>query len=65
MTDNKTLSKDQALSYLLNNPYSFVIDQKTNVIWTFSHQTSNSNYVLTVTDYSNFPNSSFTILYTK
>jgi hypothetical protein len=65
MTDNKTLSKDQALSYLLNNPYSFIIDNETNEIWTYSHQTSNSNYVLSIKDYNNFPNNTFSVIFSK
>lgn len=65
MTDNKTMSKDEALKYLLDNPNSFVIDQNTNVVWSFTHQTSASNYTLSVYDYNNFPNSVFSILFTK
>ena len=65
LSQGKTMSKDEALKYLLNNPNSFVIDQNTNVVWTFTHLTSASNYTLSVYDYNNFPNSVFSILFTK
>jgi hypothetical protein len=65
MTDNKTMSKDQAINYLMDNPNSFVIDQKTNVMWTFQNLTSSTNITLSIEEYNRFPNSMFSILGNK